>query len=125
MSSDAPMLTGDLIEQVLDALARAGSCTRERLYPGLTDEQMDDLIAPLGLVLPTEGRVWWSHHNGGDDALLSSGRAVAVPAGTPSAISVVIPREAEDLRDNVLPSFGALVSIWIVALDGGLWEPRC
>lgn len=32
--------------------------------PGLTDDDMSEALAPLGLSLPLEGRVWWSWHNG-------------------------------------------------------------
>jgi len=32
--------------------------------PGATDEEMDRALAPLGLKLPIEGRIWWGWHNG-------------------------------------------------------------
>jgi hypothetical protein len=73
-----PMLTADLLEGLLDSLTRAGCPTRERLYPGLTDEQMDEITAPLGLTLSTEARVWWSRHNGGDNAQIAGQAAMSL-----------------------------------------------
>jgi hypothetical protein len=32
--------------------------------PGLSELEMRDLVAPLGLELPTEGRLWWGWRNG-------------------------------------------------------------
>lgn len=34
------------------------------LRPGLRDEEMDALTAPLGLRLPREARRWWGWHDG-------------------------------------------------------------
>jgi hypothetical protein len=40
----------------------------DHLQPGLSDEQMDELTAPLGLSLPVEARRWWGWHDGVDPA---------------------------------------------------------
>jgi hypothetical protein len=32
--------------------------------PSATDAEMDSALAPLGLKLPIEGRIWWGWHNG-------------------------------------------------------------
>ena len=32
--------------------------------PGLSDEEIDALLLPLGIDLPEEARVWWRWHNG-------------------------------------------------------------
>jgi cell wall assembly regulator SMI1 len=34
------------------------------LRPGLSDEQIDELMAPTGLTLPDELRLWWGWHDG-------------------------------------------------------------
>ena len=34
------------------------------LQPGLTDGEIDELTAPIGLTLPGEARAWWRWHNG-------------------------------------------------------------
>ena len=36
----------------------------ERLAPGLSDDEIDATIAPLGLQLPREAREWWRWHDG-------------------------------------------------------------
>lgn len=169
-ASDPPVLTPELLEGLLESLTKAGFPTVQRLRPGLTVDQMDEITAPLGLVLPAEARVWWSRHNGGlDEAPIGSSHALArleemvgqaqllrrlhregyeeagvvtwddrllplvhsetmfgcdcsVREGEPSPISVWIPKDAEDLREPVLPSLGSLVEIWTVAIDEGLYE---
>jgi hypothetical protein len=79
MPSDAsePLLTDTLLEELLEALTRAGFPTVERLRPGLSDDEMDTLTAPLGLTLPTEPRVWWRRQNGGKNALVGAYRDFA------------------------------------------------
>lgn len=37
------------------------------LRPGLPEERIEDLLAPTGLVLPEELRLWWAWHDGADD----------------------------------------------------------
>lgn len=72
-----PMLTAELLESLLDSLTRAGFPTVQRLRPGLSDDEMDSLTAPLGLTLPHEARIWWRRHNGGPNALIGSYRDFA------------------------------------------------
>lgn len=36
----------------------------EHLRPGLSDEQIDSQLRPLGLRLPTEAALWWGWHDG-------------------------------------------------------------
>lgn len=38
------------------------------LRPGLTDAQMRELLDPLGIEMPEEGRIWWGRHDGPPDA---------------------------------------------------------
>ena len=46
----------------------------------------------------------------------------SVRPGEPTPISVWVPKDAEELREPVLPSFGSLVEIWTTAIDDGLYE---
>jgi cell wall assembly regulator SMI1 len=49
----------------LEARWRAqGAPITERLTPGLSNEEMDAITAPLGIRLPAEARLWWQWHNG-------------------------------------------------------------
>jgi hypothetical protein len=58
------MLTRDQLE-ALEAQWRAqGALIVDGLQPGLRDEEMDELTAPLGRTLPTEARTWWGWHDG-------------------------------------------------------------
>lgn len=45
-------------------LRAAGSLIVDAWAPGLADEQIDDLLLPLGVDLPEEARVWWRWHDG-------------------------------------------------------------
>ena len=47
----------------------------DQLQPGLSHAAMDALVAPLGLRLPDEPRVWWSWRNG------ARGADLGVPVG--------------------------------------------
>lgn len=55
---------GGLLSE-LDRLWRGqGAAIADNALPGLTDDEIDALIDPLGLVLPEELRVWWRWHDG-------------------------------------------------------------
>ena len=41
-----------------------GAPVAEKAAPGLTDAQIDVLMAPVGIDLPDELRAWWRWHNG-------------------------------------------------------------
>ncbi len=60
------MLSTDQLERLLDRSRNAGAGVVGRLRPGLSDDQMDRLTAPLGLRLPSEARTWWGWHDGTD-----------------------------------------------------------
>ncbi len=41
-----------------------GAPFSSRALPGISDAQIDELLAPSGLVIPTELREWWRWHHG-------------------------------------------------------------
>jgi hypothetical protein len=45
-------------------LREAGVPVDEWALPGLSDEQIREALAGLGLALPAEARVWWAWRNG-------------------------------------------------------------
>lgn len=47
-----------------DQLRAQGVPVDEWKCPGLTSDQADEVLAPLGLRLPSEGRAWWRWHDG-------------------------------------------------------------
>lgn len=57
-------LTNDQIDRLVDALRQQGAPVVDRLAPGLSDREMDELTAPLDIRLPEEARTWWGHCNG-------------------------------------------------------------
>lgn len=57
-------LDKDLLDRFEERLRAEGALIVENWAPGLTDEQIDGLLQPLGLDLPEEARVWWRWHDG-------------------------------------------------------------
>jgi cell wall assembly regulator SMI1 len=68
----APRLTIELLEELHEQWVRNGAPITTALNPGLSDDEIDSLTAPLEIVMPDEARLWWKWHNG-------------VPYGSPSA----------------------------------------
>ena len=55
----------ELLPLLEDALSDQGAqAILERLRPGLSDQEMDDLTNPLGIVLPGEAKQWFAWHDG-------------------------------------------------------------
>jgi hypothetical protein len=64
MSSGAPLLDDDLLDQFEATLRTHRIGILEAWAPGLTDEQIDAAIAGTDLQLPDEVRTWWRRHDG-------------------------------------------------------------
>jgi hypothetical protein len=58
----------ELLEGFLRALRRIEAPVADNLAPGLSDEEIDALLEPVGITLPEEARVWWRWRNGPDPA---------------------------------------------------------
>lgn len=56
---DAPRLTVELLEELKARWRDLGAPIAEQLRPGLSQEQIDAIVAPLGLHVPSEALVWW------------------------------------------------------------------
>jgi hypothetical protein len=56
-------LTG-LLRELEDLLDELGAPFSSYALPGIDDDQIDELLAPSGLVAPTELREWWRWHHG-------------------------------------------------------------
>ncbi len=61
-----PTLTPALLDELEQRWRTLGLPLLDRLRPGLTDAEIDTLVAPLGLDLPEEARTWWRWHDGID-----------------------------------------------------------
>jgi cell wall assembly regulator SMI1 len=172
-----PQLTEALLEGLAERWRTLGAPIVDSMLPGLSDAEMDALVAPLGLRLPTEARVWWGWHDGVETGLLSHGigsyivplrlaQAVekhrqlleiaadvtadddtsgpddfwrrewfpfAVPPradlacdcsasdGEPTPIRYVEFELPAESQEPVASSLGAVVSLWIEAIDSGAW----
>ena len=58
------MLDRQLLGELEARWHAEGAPITERLTPGLSDEEIDAITAPLGIRLPAEARLWWQWHNG-------------------------------------------------------------
>jgi cell wall assembly regulator SMI1 len=58
------MLTEDLLDELEGHLRRQRAPLLEGSNPGLTDQDIDELTAPLEIRLPREARMWWQWHDG-------------------------------------------------------------
>lgn len=58
------MLDQDLLDQLERRWRDNDAAILRWLQPGLTDERIDELTAPLGIRLPEEARRWWRWHDG-------------------------------------------------------------
>lgn len=170
-------MTEELLEQLAERWRALRAPIANSLRPGLSDDEMDALVAPVGVRLPTEARVWWGWHDGTETDLLSHAighdtlplqlaQAVeqyselleaasdvtaddessdpgdfwgrewfpfAVPRrahlacdcsvaeGAPTPIRHVDFYFPAESRVPVSPSLGAVVSLWIDAIDSEAW----
>lgn len=58
------LLDLDLLETLLACWVEQDAPILRNLRPGLSDAEMDELAAPLGITLCDEARVWWGWHDG-------------------------------------------------------------
>lgn len=111
------MLTTEQIDRLVDALVRQGAPVVDLLAPGLSDREMDELTAPLGMRLPDEARTWWGHYNG---APVRPGDESRDPALSPSwwwAPLEVVVAHREEVRAWVDPDMW--LKSWLPVAVGG------
>ena len=53
-----------LLHELGAAMDAAGATFTSYAYPGISDDEIDELLAPTGLGVPTELREWWRWHHG-------------------------------------------------------------
>ena len=59
------LLSWDLLARLESAWAENKAPIHSALRPGLSSAEIEDIMAPVGLDLPFEARMWWSWHDGG------------------------------------------------------------
>jgi SMI1 / KNR4 family (SUKH-1) len=57
-------LDRELLDRFEARLRASGAAVVDGWAPGLTDDQIDALVRPIGIELPEEARAWWRWHNG-------------------------------------------------------------
>ena len=76
-----------MLELLADHWRRQGAPIAESLRPGLTENEMEELLGPLGLRLPREARMWWGWHDGASGE--GSARAIGPPVAFVPLVSAV------------------------------------
>jgi hypothetical protein len=69
--SRVTLLTAVMLERLSGHCRTLGAPVAESLRPGLSEPEMHALVAPLGLRLPTEARVWWAWHDRAESTSLA------------------------------------------------------
>jgi hypothetical protein len=64
VQSGPPLLSDEHLEGLERHWRRQRMPIADRLRPGLSDDEIDELVGPLGLRLPNEPRRWWRWHDG-------------------------------------------------------------
>lgn len=76
---NSAVLADALLEELALRWRQQGASIADLLRPGLSEEEMDELTDPLGLVLPREAKIWWGWHDGAFPAPPSSAPASLGP----------------------------------------------
>lgn len=97
------VLDDELLADFEVRLRRIGAAVVEHWAPGLDDRRIDELLAPLGIDLPEEARVWWRWHNG------------TLPNAPPTATEIIPSREQAPLEGAV--SMAATAGLMVETFD--------
>lgn len=108
----------DRLEGVLHSL---GAPVAELFRPGLTDEQIDDLMAPTGLTLPDELRIWWRWHDGANEAASDQEEGRRLGPGGWLHLSL---RQAVDLHGYHNGRYREMIEIEAMDLAELAWRPN-
>ncbi|WP_445152677.1 SMI1/KNR4 family protein [Baekduia sp. Peel2402] len=90
--NEARLLDDQLLAALEQRWREQGAQTPDHMEPGLTDEQIDEITAPLGFPLPDELRTLYRWHNGSGRYEMAWLRALwaldtAVPTSLKDAVS--------------------------------------
>jgi hypothetical protein len=115
-TSDPELREGctSLLDQVETQLRASGHPVVHRLQPGLTDEEMNALTVPEGLLLGPELRAWFSWHNGVPPQPYLSDDDCLFPGMTAGSLQTVLADRSNFLdqaRRDLLSGFN-LEQLW-------------
>jgi hypothetical protein len=84
------VLDPDMLERFDHALQATGALIADAWAPGLTDDQIDELLLPAGIDLPEEARMWWRRHNGtrAESPMVARHLAHRVPLGLEDVVDM-------------------------------------
>jgi hypothetical protein len=68
MQGKPPMLDLEMLHKYDARLCETGVPVDDWARPGLSEREMDEMLAPLGLTLPAEARLWWMWRNGEEES---------------------------------------------------------
>jgi cell wall assembly regulator SMI1 len=111
VSGDPRLLDDQLLEELARRWREQGAFVATALRAGLSDEQMDEATAPLGLRLPREARLWWGWHDGASPQI--PGIAAELGPGRAFLSLAEAARECQRLREVMRYAWGdELGSYW-------------
>jgi hypothetical protein len=103
------ILNAELLASLEQRWRAAGALYLDEMAPGLTDEEINAIAAPLGFGLPEEARQWYRWHNGSSQHYVTPSRVM-----TPLAEDV----ERTLMLQEQAPSWQAG---WLRAMDESPW----
>ena len=98
-----------LLDQLAGRLRDQGASVVDTLRPGLSDQEMDDLVGPLGMQLPAEARQWWMWHDGSSSTM--TGHAL-VPGRIVLPLAVAVDEARTCRLREPEPPVNALEASW-------------
>ena len=105
MEAGTPELLSEaLLEELYERWVQQDAPILRNLRPGLSHAEMDALVAPLGLELSRDARVWWGWHDGADAPSRSiQERSIGRPSFSyvPLAEAVELAYESEQIAKDV------------------------
>ena len=106
-------LTPELLERLERCWVDQQVPWLESLRPGVSGDQLDEILAPFGRAIPTEFRLWWGWHNGAREPLWVADALEIVSADAAARGFQMMRRIAQDAPDpdsfwpsTWLPVFG-------------------
>jgi cell wall assembly regulator SMI1 len=103
------LLTEELLEGLAARWRAQGMPIADALRPGLSDDEIDRLTAPLGLTLPREARTWWGWHDGAEFNVRGSSNIGPLRVFEPLSVAV---HATAQTREMMRGADGVLAPMW-------------
>lgn len=118
--SDPVALNATLIDRLIRALGAAHAPIVDYLNPGLSEDDMAALVAPLGIVLPDEAKEWWGYADGVPTDAPGDPRLTPNWSWQPLAETVQLCREMREIgNEDAIPGQPPLFpDTWLPIVHG-------